>query len=245
MKLKKNNHGFGAIEGLLILVIAGILGFTGWFVWDAKQNADKILAVSNSTMSATTRATSKATVQSSKAVFTLPSGWSWYENKDLSFKFAYPTEWGQLKSAEQGSLLLNLYTEQYTNSISDVQGRINLTANSKSSFTLTPQKYSVTLKPKSDGTQWQVTDVNPAVADKYKVGDMYNLQGKQIVNGGVIYLLSSADEGCKMNNYIFVLKNSFANLSTPALCSTEAVSFDNQTAFDKITSNILNSITIN
>jgi cytoskeletal protein RodZ len=40
--------GFSAIEAVLILVIVGMLGFTGWYVWHAKQTADKTLSADNS-----------------------------------------------------------------------------------------------------------------------------------------------------------------------------------------------------
>jgi hypothetical protein len=40
-KTKKN--GFAAIETILIVVVLGILGFAGYFVWHAKQDADKSL----------------------------------------------------------------------------------------------------------------------------------------------------------------------------------------------------------
>ena len=48
-KMNKNQSGFSAVEALLILIIVGILGFTGYFVWHAKQSADKSLTPNNST----------------------------------------------------------------------------------------------------------------------------------------------------------------------------------------------------
>ncbi len=39
----KNSKGFSAIETLLIVVIVGIIGGTGWYVLHAKNNADKNL----------------------------------------------------------------------------------------------------------------------------------------------------------------------------------------------------------
>gem|GEM_PF-5416893 len=35
--MKKNQHGFGAIEGLLLLVIVSLIGFVGWYVWQSKN----------------------------------------------------------------------------------------------------------------------------------------------------------------------------------------------------------------
>lgn len=37
---KHRQQGFAIIEAILILVVVGIIGFTGWFVWHSKQVAD-------------------------------------------------------------------------------------------------------------------------------------------------------------------------------------------------------------
>lgn len=50
MKTCNNQKGFAAIEAVLIVVVLGIIGFTGWFVYHSKQAADKSLtAAGNST----------------------------------------------------------------------------------------------------------------------------------------------------------------------------------------------------
>lgn len=33
MKTKQDEHGFSALEGLLILIIVGLIGFVGWYIW--------------------------------------------------------------------------------------------------------------------------------------------------------------------------------------------------------------------
>lgn len=45
--MKNNQSGFSVIEGLLIFVIIGIVGFTGWFIWHSKQSTDKTLDKGN------------------------------------------------------------------------------------------------------------------------------------------------------------------------------------------------------
>ncbi len=54
MALKNDHRGFSAVEAVLILVIVGILGFTGWFVWHAQQSADKTLNSADKTAQSTT-----------------------------------------------------------------------------------------------------------------------------------------------------------------------------------------------
>jgi hypothetical protein len=45
--MKKLQNGFTVVEGLLIVVTVGILGGTGWYVWQAKSQADKNLSSAN------------------------------------------------------------------------------------------------------------------------------------------------------------------------------------------------------
>jgi hypothetical protein len=39
-KMKRNQKGFGAVEGLLILILLSILGFTGYYVYHTRNNAN-------------------------------------------------------------------------------------------------------------------------------------------------------------------------------------------------------------
>jgi hypothetical protein len=47
-KLKYKQSGFSAVEALLILVIVGIVGFTGWYVYHAQTTANKYFKPTNS-----------------------------------------------------------------------------------------------------------------------------------------------------------------------------------------------------
>lgn len=77
----KNSQGFSAVEALLILVVVGILGFTGWFVYHSKQAADKSLTTTNSTVPTYKKRTSTNT----KATTTL--------SKQNGYSFSYPSAW--------------------------------------------------------------------------------------------------------------------------------------------------------
>jgi cytoskeletal protein RodZ len=61
VKIGKNQKGFGAVEGLLIFVIVGLIAFIGWYVWHSKNAADKTLSAANkaSTSSSTTKPTTQ------------------------------------------------------------------------------------------------------------------------------------------------------------------------------------------
>lgn len=76
----KSQKGFSAVEALLILVIVGIVGGLGWYVWDANED-------SKNSLSKSSQAEQKKTESSS-------SKWKWYENKNFGFKFSYPESYG-------------------------------------------------------------------------------------------------------------------------------------------------------
>lgn len=47
--MNKNQKGFSVVEGLLFLIIIGVLGFVGWYVWHSKNAADDNLKNAAST----------------------------------------------------------------------------------------------------------------------------------------------------------------------------------------------------
>ena len=49
MKLSKHQQGFAAVEAILIVIVLGIIGFTGWFVYHSKQSTDKTLNQASTT----------------------------------------------------------------------------------------------------------------------------------------------------------------------------------------------------
>jgi hypothetical protein len=98
-KLSRNQKGFTAVEGLLIILILVLIGGAGWLVY---KNHHK--AVTSSASVATTK------ISPSKPAapflgFQLPKNWQWYTNAQYGFKFAYPDTWGSPSvSVSQGSI---------------------------------------------------------------------------------------------------------------------------------------------
>ena len=90
----QNQSGFSAVEGLLILVVVGILGFTGWYVLQAKSNADKSLNSNHSTAPIIKK---KAAADTKTPIpdVTLadPEGWKKCEHKVEKVSFSYPATW--------------------------------------------------------------------------------------------------------------------------------------------------------
>lgn len=84
----KNQKGFGAVETILVLVIVGLIGGVGWYVWDAKKESDKSLNQASQT----------------EIVAANKSKLSEYKNEELGLSLKYPKEWGDA-SAKEGTFL--------------------------------------------------------------------------------------------------------------------------------------------
>jgi hypothetical protein len=85
---KSGQSGFAVIEAVLVLVIVGILGFTGYFVWHAKQSTDKSLDNTAKSQPATAK---KSSQQATPDVLTGEAA-NWLEyispNKEYSMRLA-------------------------------------------------------------------------------------------------------------------------------------------------------------
>jgi len=79
----KNQKGFSALEGLLILVIVSLIGFVGWYVFHTKASVNN---------------TYKSAVQTSGAVLPKSSAnttfdWVSYSSEADKYSFKYPKTW--------------------------------------------------------------------------------------------------------------------------------------------------------
>ncbi len=92
----KKNQGFGLIEGLLILLIIGILAGVGWFVWQSKKNTDKNLnSAAQTEIKAGSSKKATATVEKDPT-----ADWVAYSNKEGSFSLKHPKTWVKASNPE-------------------------------------------------------------------------------------------------------------------------------------------------
>lgn len=87
---KMHQSGFAAIEAVLIAIVMGILGFTGWFVWNAKQNTDKSLDAANSSEQAKITAKKTETKKPAATPADETANWLVYSppNKEYTVRLA-------------------------------------------------------------------------------------------------------------------------------------------------------------
>lgn len=236
----KTEKGFALVEGLLILVIVGMLGGLGWYVWNTNKNTNESLT------SADTVANSSAAKYSKKPTSPtfnkLPNGWTEYKNDEKGLRLGYPKVWGALAFRQE---FQQLVTPAYQNDGQNLEGSLTVKFSAKNGFSIVAQKYGATIKPSDDGKSWIVANENPSSIDNYKAGDTYNTKEEKI-NGGVAIDLSYGDEGCSVARWLAELKNSYLEISLPSLCSSnfQPVSSSNQAAYTKLRSDFLSTVTI-
>ena len=97
-KLRNNEKGFGAVEGLLIVVIVVLIGVVGWFVY---KNHNKTTNNTTTSNTATTAPTKTASTPQSVDPY---AGWKTYTSPDEKFTLKYPTDWTVSNESASGIL---------------------------------------------------------------------------------------------------------------------------------------------
>jgi len=88
----QNSKGFSVVEALLVIIVVGILGFTGWFVYHAKNVANK-----NYNSQPTTQASK--TNKDSQTADGPYAGWKTYSSSFEKLSFKYPSSWKSVTPA--------------------------------------------------------------------------------------------------------------------------------------------------
>lgn len=96
MTKRDTNLGFSIVEALLILAVVGILGFTGWYVYHAKQTSNKdYSAAASATVPTYKKKTSTKTTTTANPY----NGWNTYTVASTGLTFKYPANWTMRNNA--------------------------------------------------------------------------------------------------------------------------------------------------
>lgn len=172
--MKKQEQGFSAIEVIIILVIAGIIGFAGWFVYNRSQSKETSNTASPSTATSATATTAPVAVDPY-------ADWQAYTMTSTDISFKYPKAWTATTSSsssikelviltapDKSEIRLNVskflggFTgDEPTRTIEDVVEGTNTT---------TAKTYAG-LTYKTDEGKYVSSNAALTTAGKYKVGD--------------------------------------------------------------------------
>jgi type II secretory pathway pseudopilin PulG len=97
--MNKNQKGFSAVEALLLLVIVGMLGGVGWYVWHAQKQADKTYS---QTANSSAVSSKKVSNKTSPAATDPYAGWKNFTTQNVKVGFEYPASW-TVKDSSSGS----------------------------------------------------------------------------------------------------------------------------------------------
>lgn len=164
-KLKKNELGFSIVEGALVLVIVGLIGFVGLYVHQSKNTTDRLLSKADNT-NATTSIKQKSSDVPHKTNPTPDSG--------ISGQVYYVTSYGNSPTSEVST---SSQPYQATIQIKTQDGSslaATVTSDAKGTFrvTLAPGKYVLLPQDTDNGhtsSQNQAVTVAPGGYTKVSI----------------------------------------------------------------------------
>lgn len=213
--------GFSVVHVLLVLVILGIIGGTGWWVYQAQIRTQAAL----DSAAAQTYATPKKQEAKPNGV-QAPAGYLKYENKNLKFGFAYPEKWGALQKKDDASAILTLLSAQMpligaSSKMTDkTEFKITVTPESDT-FIATEHKGAI-VRPSTStsGLQWLVS--NPGMNRSVMVGDSYTpdkdfYQTVKNGQGTTVYAFKLTHANATWWTLTFQSGDNFVTLTLPTL----------------------------
>ena len=124
--LQKNKQGFTIVEIIVVLFIAGTLGFIGWYVYRNKQPAKRVTA-------------SKPTTQQSTQSTSIYAGWKTYTWVPEGVHLKYPPNWVVTTTIDNYGYPHLSITKPTTDTVYDAYAKTSVTGN----ITLSIDKFPI------------------------------------------------------------------------------------------------------
>ena len=212
MKIKNDQSGIAHVAIVfLVVVVIGVIGLVGWKVWDSTQNTTNT--------DKTKQAPRTTSDLPAKKAYTLPAGYTLYENKELGFKFAYPKEFGSFteQPVNKGMRIFN--SSEATKAYGPgIYHYFTINSHLNENQAIAARKYGPAVWLKNG--KWITYETNPADVSNNKVGEEYkDFEGKNVTskdnNGLKVYLFENSDEGTTFNEFVFEINNKLQIINLP------------------------------
>jgi hypothetical protein len=99
MSISKDSDGFTVLYTILVLIIVGIVGFTGWYVWNTNTEANE-----NFKSGVNASSVAHSTPYKTKKVVDPYANWQSYSSAVGNFTFKYPANWTLKEQSINSSL---------------------------------------------------------------------------------------------------------------------------------------------
>ncbi len=202
----KNSQGFAVVEGLLILVIVGLIAGIGWYVWNAKKQTDKTLdSTGNSSLN---KVSKKQSTQNDET-----ANWLIYKSPDNFYTIKLPDGWalrqngqasGQLETFDN-NLAIKVGTTAKVE-VSEPGGRDYSTGFIVFEVNSSSSNFNDYLNPRGDKQDPLLTN-NGLAVQKYVFKQTQEPEGPDIPNGGTGYTYNLVKGGKLLQFYYAVGPN--------------------------------------
>ncbi len=147
--MKHRQYGFSAVEIILVIIVVGLLGFGGWYVWQANNQQ-------------LTTSTSQNTTADPYA------DWKAYSKGSLTFK--YPADWTLTEIGPGPQLKSGNYASTGLQSITVTKGAsISVTNPGAAQTTITAENYNTSSAWSASNSNFKVVTINGKKAAQYNV----------------------------------------------------------------------------
>jgi hypothetical protein len=217
--MKNNQKGFGVVEALVIVLILGLVGFGGWFIWNKNQ----------------TNGQSNGNGKDAKSIndaggkeqesYIVPKSYKVYENTELGIKLAYPEVWDAPQMATNANATLAaLLSDETIASTGNVKGGLQIFSSQTQEFEVSANYKGAMLEPEaSDGkTVWKV---KTAGLEDVVVGSVYAPAPRVLYEKDnlKVYEFPASHASGAWATLAFAVNDNFVGIATPLFNPSDGI----------------------